>query len=612
VRRCALELREVSVLDAPTVARDAVSSIAAARRGYLVAVAGFVMASTALWGLAASAMTVPWIYPDELIYSEMGKSIASGELPGLREVGTLDYGVVYPLVLSPAWLWNDLETSYAVARWINAFVISLAAVPAFFLARRFTTSRAALLVSVFAVGVPSMAYAGTLMTEVAFYPATLCALLAICVALERPSRRNQLLALAVIGLAYATKPLAVALVPAYLGAVAVLAVAERDRARARSYTLSYALVGIAGICALVGGLVLKGDLAAALGAYAAVVHEADPLGAARWFLGNLAGLALYVGAVPLTATVAVVVVAFRRGDERRRVFAALVLTTTVSIVLAVAVTGAYVSEPGVGGSRLTPLSDRNLFVVAPLLLLGLVLWMEDRRRTSRTLVGALAATVGLVALYPWESTPRAANPQNVASLPYVGLLSSPSGRVLASTIVVGLLGCLMIFTPWDRMGRLWIGLGLVFGLTGAVAVLAFTTASHSTEGKWSFRGNPSWIDDVTPPGEQVAVLWPRVRGSGTGDGSDPLRLIWVSELMNRRVGTVNVFGASSDYLPTQRVALQGRRVVTGRGIALDADYVLTRCPMTLDAPLVTEAKMSGARLYATRGAVRLSSASRPC
>ena len=51
------------------------------------------------------------------------------------------------------------------------------------------------------MAIPSMLYAGTLMTEVALYPTFVLALLAITVALERPKPMTQLAALAAIALA---------------------------------------------------------------------------------------------------------------------------------------------------------------------------------------------------------------------------------------------------------------------------------------------------------------------------------------------------------------------------------------------------------------------------
>ena len=57
--------------------------------------------------------------------------------------------------------------------------MSLAAMPAYFLARRLMGQRLALLAALLAVAIPSMVYTGTLMTENAFYPLFLLAVLGL-------------------------------------------------------------------------------------------------------------------------------------------------------------------------------------------------------------------------------------------------------------------------------------------------------------------------------------------------------------------------------------------------------------------------------------------------
>ena len=75
--------------------------------------------------------------------------------------------------------------AYAAAKAINAVLMSLAAVPAYFLARRLLAPPLALVVAALTVLVPSMLYTGTLMTENAFYPLFLVVALALVATLER-------------------------------------------------------------------------------------------------------------------------------------------------------------------------------------------------------------------------------------------------------------------------------------------------------------------------------------------------------------------------------------------------------------------------------------------
>ena len=84
--------------------------------------------------------------------------------------------VLYPLLLAPAYLlFDSLPDAYAAARTINAVVMSLAAIPAYLIARRLLATGLSLLAALLAVALPSLAYTGTLMSENAFYPSFLLA-----------------------------------------------------------------------------------------------------------------------------------------------------------------------------------------------------------------------------------------------------------------------------------------------------------------------------------------------------------------------------------------------------------------------------------------------------
>src|SRR5687767_5236950 len=158
------------------------SSLAASPRSSLVDrarrvpvwawLAGIVAVSTVFRAWLASRMPAPYIFTDELQFQENARSLAEG---GWLSVRGEPYGiasVLYPLVIAPAYaLFDSLADAYAAARTINAVVLSFAAVPAFFLARRVLPPGLSLLAAVLAVALPSLAYSGTIMSENAFYPA---------------------------------------------------------------------------------------------------------------------------------------------------------------------------------------------------------------------------------------------------------------------------------------------------------------------------------------------------------------------------------------------------------------------------------------------------------
>ena len=99
--------------------------------------AGIVAGSIVLRTWLGSRLPAPFIFTDELQYQENARSLAAGR--GI-EVRDEPYGIVsvlYPLLLAPAYvLFDSLPDAYAAARTINAVAMSLAAIPAYLLARR--------------------------------------------------------------------------------------------------------------------------------------------------------------------------------------------------------------------------------------------------------------------------------------------------------------------------------------------------------------------------------------------------------------------------------------------------------------------------------------------
>ena len=161
------------------------------------------VAGSIVWrGLQARLVASPWIMPDELIYSSLARSVASSGELAIRGARSSGYSVLYPLLQSLPFSASTSHAAYAAAKWENAVLMSLAAIPVYLLARRLVPNALALLASALTLLMPSMAYTGLLMTENAFFPLFLLAIVAIVRMLEHPTAARQLSALGVIVLAY--------------------------------------------------------------------------------------------------------------------------------------------------------------------------------------------------------------------------------------------------------------------------------------------------------------------------------------------------------------------------------------------------------------------------
>src|SRR6058998_3898288 len=65
--------------------------------------AGVIALSAVLRFALAWWLPVPWIFADELVFSELAKSFAATGTFSMREVPGLGYGPLYPILISPAY-----------------------------------------------------------------------------------------------------------------------------------------------------------------------------------------------------------------------------------------------------------------------------------------------------------------------------------------------------------------------------------------------------------------------------------------------------------------------------------------------------------------------------
>jgi len=95
--------------------------------------AGLVLLSAGFRYGLSRRVVAPWIMVDELIYSELAKSFAASGHFLIRDVHHGAYGVVYPLLIAPAWrVFGSVPDAYAAAKTIGSVLMSLTAIPVYF------------------------------------------------------------------------------------------------------------------------------------------------------------------------------------------------------------------------------------------------------------------------------------------------------------------------------------------------------------------------------------------------------------------------------------------------------------------------------------------------
>ena len=491
-----------------------------------------VLVSFALRAWLARGMLGPFIMVDELIYSELAKSFADSLTFAVREIPTRGYGVVYPASIAPAYaLFDRVPDAYAALKTINSLVMSLAAVPAYLIARRVVREPLALLAAVLAVAIPSMVYTATVMTENAFYPVFLLAALLLLRMVEQPTARSQVAFLAVVALALLTRAQAVAIVPAALTAPLLLGAFGRTGlgAALRPYRLLYGVVAAGGLLVVAAQLARGRSLSSLLGAYAVVGEGSYDVGkAARFLVYHLAELDLYMGAVPVAAAILLVWRA-RSLDRPLQALLAVTLSLTAWFALVVATFASRFADR---------IQERNLFVVVPLFLVLLLAWVERGAPRPRYVTPAAAAASALLVLaIPFERFITTSSVSDTLMLlPWWAVLSktgigwvAPLALLLAALLAAALVVVprryvlvvpLLVLAYWVVVLKpIWFG-PYPYGVRQAGAGALFQ----------GIRGAPrDWIDAAVPAGADVAILY-----TGRADRFT----VNENEFFNRAVGQV--------------------------------------------------------------------------
>jgi hypothetical protein len=563
---------------APAGARERAWSLARAVPVWAWLV-GLVALSTAIRYVFTRQTVAPWIFVDELIYSELAKSFAAGGHFLVRDHTTGSYGYVYPILIAPAWAaFKAVPDAYAAAKGINALVMSLAAVPAYFLARRMLGQWLSLAAAALAVAIPSMVYTSTLMTENAFYPIFLTVVLVLVIWLDRPTAANTLLLLGLVLLAYLTRQQAIALVPAIL--TAPLLVAGREAFR--RYALMYWIVLGAAVVVVVEQVARGRSVFGVLGAYQVASSSHYSVGdVTRWFLYHVSELDLSLGVLPFAA---LLVLAFGlRGLGRpQRIFVAAAVSVSFWLVLEVAI---FASEQSFR------IEERNMFYVAPLFLIGLLVWID--RGLPRGTVWATAAIILAAALPGAVPYSRFiglnAISDTIALLPLGWLVEQGLGLDDVGLVVVFIAaaaGMLFLFVP-----RRWaLVLPVLVLVYFSVSQAAIESKHHQQSLEALFGGISSpplhldWIDRKVGSGANVAAVW---------TGNTDKHTIWENELFNRSVGTIYRTGdelpgglAQSPVTVSRETGdlLVGSRPVRAQYALADTSLALKGMVIARDAP----------------------------
>jgi hypothetical protein len=558
---------------------------------------GIVAVSAVIRIALGHRMVAPWIMIDEVVYSELAKSFAVHGQFLLRGVPSHGYGFVYPIVIAPAYrLFASVPDAYAAVKAINAVVMSLAAVPAYLLARRVLASAPALAVAALTVAVPSMLFTGTVMTENVFYPLFLLAALALMTTLERPTPSRQLLLLGACALAFLARQQAVALFAAAATAPILHTLIERRGWRGlRPWATLYAILAGGAVLAVLGTVARGRSLTTLLGAYRAATNEHYSASTiAHYLLWHVAELDLYLGVVPFAALLALWL-APRSVDAPARAFAAGSFALVVWLVLEVAAFASQQSER---------IEERNMFYVAPLALIPLLGLATHGVVTKRrpVLYAAAALSAVLPAFIPYTRfITTSAVSDTFALLPWWWVqdhgirLDAVRWVALGAGLIAGSFFLLL-------RGRLALFLAVLVGAYFVATSFVVENGRHgihqaSLGSLWAgiHDSHPDWIDRAVGRDASVDYVWSGVAREYS---------IWENEFFNRSLRRIyNLAGPSADPLPEIPASRAGNGRLIANGAPVRAQYVLADGSTDIRGRQVAKDPGIGLHLYRVDGPV---------
>jgi hypothetical protein len=499
-----------------------------------LALGSLVAAGTAARWLVGGWHATPYYFPDEYLYSALAEGIARDGLPSVHGIPAAFPALLQPLLTAAFWLPGDPGLALALTQGLNALAVSLAAVPAYLLARTVGAGKGlSLVVATLAAAVPGAVFASFVLADPIAYPLALTAVwLAVRVATE-PSGRAQAAFLAVAGLAVLARVQYAVLALVLLAAV--VAVDGRRGLRALRPTL--AVLGVGAVAAAVAGL----------GYYRGVLEfDVRPTALLVWAGRDAMVLAYSAGWILVPGALAGLVLALvRPGSRAERAFGAATAALAALLVLQSAL-----YETNAPSEAVAKVHERYFFVVAPLLALAFGLWARrGAPHRAPVALGALAL-LAVSARVPLSGYTVGQGKADSPTLRAVYELGEVVGIADASLVVAALAALL--------------SLGAVAGAyrprLGTPTVLAAALAASCAIGAGAYAFDRNASPEFMAAGLPADARW--VDRSGLGsvsllvlprseDSYAFLNLFW-----NRSVGRVLLLGAPElDPFGNERVAV---------------------------------------------------------
>ncbi|MHB1243662.1 MAG: hypothetical protein ACYC1P_09750 [Gaiellaceae bacterium] len=486
---------------------------------------------SAAYAWQASRQSTPWLFTDELEFTQLARSVA--ETGGLARRGEplLGQFSLYPYLIAPAWWLDDSRDAYEAVKAIGVVAMTLAFFPAYGLARFLVSRPAALLVALATVTIPAFVYTSMIVEEPLAYAWSALALYLAVRSLVTRTRRDVGLAVAAALVAPLVRDQLIVIPAVLAGAWAVAGWGSERFRRVRS---GWSRADYAGVWLLIlGAILVLNELYSG--------RSVDWDNATRHWKGRMIEYGLWAGGaftigLGVLPVVAGLAATWRPRDEPRTrelsAFRSVLWLAIIGFGLYTAAKAAILST-----TFATRVVERNLIYLAPLLFVATALVLEHRR----VRLAALAVSAGFVA-FLLLTTPYHMDTRLYSDAPGLAILAAANRgygwtpehaesvllwMLLAAVAVVAAVVLLRrpTVTRWIALGAAALTIG--WNVTGEV-----NAARGSTAFADGLMANlpqpPNWIDRATG-GEPALYIGQKI--------ADPNGL-WLLEFWNRSIERV--------------------------------------------------------------------------
>lgn len=513
--------------------------------------------------LAGWLRPTPDYFPDEYMYASFSRSIAAGHLPTVRGVPAHFLPLLEPLLTAPAWLLPTFEDGYRAVQAIDAIVMSLAAIPVYWLARRVgLAARPALAAAALSLTLPSLIYSSFVISEPFAYPIMLGAVAAGVHALDRPGVRSYALFLALAALGMFTRMQFAVLLPCFVLALAIVVVRER---RIREFVRAYRRQ--LGLMLVVSAGLLAVGPARNTGYYPSFtfVPTFGARTAARVAAADALVLVFASGFVLVPGALLGVVHGIARARARVELaFAALTLALTLGLLAEAVVYGHPTAAQAQWTGHSDYVQERYLFYLLPLWTISFLLYA--RRGWPRRTMHALVALALVVAALRLPLAGYVVGDQFEHSAFLFGLrrlaelMTSTSNASLAIVVAAAVAtATVLAATRFVPRRAAAVAVAIAVAGTAAASVGATSLDVGNTRAIYNreLNGRPTWVD-AAHAGRAELLLLPGAAGAES-------TLFW-----NRSIDRLALFhaadapdGFAADHA---RVASDGTVLVGGRPV----------------------------------------------